>query len=59
MRFAEVQSLLRGLLGRQIREELPDQGLFRFITLQIVTRPFDHHAQASNKFVAGSPVYGI
>ena len=44
MRFAEVQSLLRRLLGRQIREELPDQGLFRFKTLQIVT---------------GSPVYGI
>ena len=59
MRFAEVQSLVRGLLGRQIREELPDQGLFRFITLQIVTRSFDHHAQARNKFVTGSPVYGI
>jgi len=59
MRFAEVQSLLRRLLGRQIREELPDQGLFRFKSLQIVTRSFDHHAQARNKFVTGSPVYGI
>ena len=59
MRFAEIQPLVRGLLGRQIREELPHQGLFCFIALQIVTRSFDHHAQARNKFVTGSPVYGI
>src|SRR5260370_7289469 len=49
MRFAEVQPLVRGLLGRQIREELPHQGLFCFIALQIITRSFDHHAEARKR----------
>ena len=49
MRFAEIQSLLCGLLSRQIREELPYQGLFRFIALQIITCSLDHHAQACKR----------
>src|SRR4051812_2721743 len=46
--FVEIQSFLCRLFSRQIGKEVTQQGLFGFVTPQILLCPVSHHAQTDH-----------